>query len=226
LRKTFFAAGLAALALVPAGVAQAQNPAPVLTATAKVSPGKSGTKSKPKSVKFNLRIENSQESKTSADGVVVTLPSTLKLSTTGLTQCTATDEEIIADPSTCNSAKVGSGTAGANLAQFQLTAFAGKNEVLFYLDSPVGQFVLHGKISGKKMTIPIGPTLQQPVPGLFAYLHFIEVNLSKKKGNKYLVSTTGCKSKKHTIGVSATYVPNPTPPAATSASTEAEAACS
>ena len=37
---------------------------------------------------------------------------------------------------------------------------------------------------------------------------------SKKKGSKALISSNGCKSKKHKIGVTVNYVPNPNPPAA------------
>jgi hypothetical protein len=36
----------------------------------------------------------------------------------------------------------------------------------------------------------------------------------------------GCSSKKHKIGVKITYVPNPTPPATTTASDSSNAKCS
>ena len=76
------------------------------------------------------------------------------------------------------------------------------------------------------MTIVITPQLQQPVPGTYSALNDLATTISKKKGKNSLISSTGCKSKKHTIGVSISYVPNPTPPAATSASKPADAKCS
>ena len=48
---------------------------------------------------------------------------------------------------------------------------------------------------------------------------------SKKKGSKALITSNGCKSKKHKIGVKVNFVPNPGPPAATSAKDTAEAKC-
>ena len=48
----------------------------------------------------------------------------------------------------------------------------------------------------------------------------------KKKGKNALISSTGCKSKKHTIGVEVGYVPNPNPPAAASAKDSFDIKCS
>ena len=115
-------------------------------------------------------------SKTTAEKITITFPSTLKISTKGLDQCTASDEELIADPSVCSKAKAGTGTARAVLnpfaatpgpLNFKVVPYVGKNEVLFLL-SGSADAVLHGKISGKKMSIIITPQLQQPVPGVFS----------------------------------------------------------
>jgi hypothetical protein len=86
--------------------------------------------------------------------------------------------------------------------------------------------VLHGKIKGKKMTIVITPQLQQPAPNVYSALNDLSTTISKKKGKNSLISSTGCKSKKHKIGVSIGYVGNPNPPSASSASKDAEAKCS
>ena len=86
--------------------------------------------------------------------------------------------------------------------------------------------VLHGKISGKKLTIEIPGFLQQPAPGTFSALNGLSTTLSMKKGSKALISSTGCKSKKHKIGVTISYAPNPTPPAKSSASDTGDAKCS
>jgi len=234
LRKPFIAAGTAALALGVAGVAYAQTPAPSITATSSVSPSKSGTKSKPKATTFKLSVTNNAESKTTAKSITITFPSTLKVSTKGLPQCTATDDALSQDPSVCSSSKAGKGSAKALLnpfatspapLDFVVTPYVGKNEILFLL-SGAADAVLHGKISGRKITIAITPELQQPAPGVYSALNGLTTTISKKKGSNSLISSVGCKSKKHTIGVAVGYAANPNPPAAASASTKVDAKCS
>ncbi len=235
MRKSFLVAGVAAFTLGVTGVAQAQNPAPSIDATVKVSPSKAGTKKKPKNEKFELFVKNNTESKTTASGVEVTLPSTLKLSLKGLTQCKASDDDLLSDINVCKSSIAGKGEANALVnpfatspaaLKFTVTPVVGdKNELLFVLNSSIANAVLHGKIKGRKMTIAITDELQQPAPGTFSALVDLKATLSKKKGKNYLFSSTGCKSKKHKVGVRVTYVPNPNPPAETSASDTAEAKC-
>jgi hypothetical protein len=235
LRKSFLVAGVATLVLGTAGAAHAQAPEPSITATAKVAPTKSGTKSKPKNEKLTLFVKNDPASATTASKITIKLPSTLALSTKGLTQCTANDDRIVSTVgSVCKSANIGSGKANAlvlanNLAVvFNVTAFAGKNELLILLTSEqVGnKYVLHGKIKGRTLTIAIPEEVQQPLAGLYAALVDLKVTLSKKKGKSYLIKSTGCKSKKHTLDVTVGYAPNPNPPSKSSASTKAVAKCS
>ena len=232
MRKSFLVAGTATLALGMAGIAYAQNPAPTIESTASVSPSKAGTKSKPKAETLKLSVKNNVDSKTTAEKITITFPSTLKISTKGLDQCTVVRSGAHRQASLCSKAKAGSGSARAILnpnapapLSFKVVPYVGKNEVLFLL-SGSADAVLHGKISGKKMTIVITPQLQQPVPGTYSALNDLGTTISKKKGKNSLITSTGCKSKKHTIGVSISYVPNPTPPAATSASKPADAKCS
>ena len=235
MRKSFLVAGVATLTLGVTGVAMAQNPAPVLDATATVSPTKAGTKSKPKSEKFKLVVKNNEESKATASRITVTFPSTLKMSTSGLTVCKASDTELLADIDTCKSSVAGTGEAHAlvnpfapNRAEleFKVTPIVGNKEILFVLDSNIADAVLHGKIKGSKMTIEIPKFLQMPAPNTYSALLDLTTTLSKKKGSKALISSTGCKSKKHKVGVKVDFVGNPNPPAATSASDTAEAKCS
>ena len=235
LRKSILAAGTAALALSFAGVAHAQTPAPSIEATASVSPTKAGTKSKPKSEKLKLSVTNNRESKTTAAKITITMPSTLKASTSGLDVCKASDDELIASVNVCKKSIAGKGSAHALVnpfaaspaqVEFKVTPIVGNKQILFVLNSPIAQAVLHGKISGSKLTIAITPELQQPAPGTFSALLDLTTELSKKKGTKALISSVGCKSKKHDIGVSVGYVPNPNPPAQSSASGTASAKCS
>ena len=235
MRKSLLVAGTATLALGVAGIAYAQTPAPSIESTASLSPTKAGTKSKPKAESLKLSVKNNVESKTTAAKITITFPSTLKISTKGLDQCTASDEEIIADVNVCKKSIAGKGTARAVLnpfaaapgpLNFTVVPLVGKNELLFKL-SGSADAVLHGKISGKKMTIVITPAAAAAGAGrLLGAERPLRRAISKKKGKNSLITSTGCKSKKHTIGVSISYVGNPNPPAASSASKPADAKCS
>jgi hypothetical protein len=238
LRKSFLVAGMATAVFGTAGIAYAQNAAPEATVTASVSPSKAGTKSKPKSVKLKLEVKNNvSESKATAEKIAITLPSTLKLTTKGLDQCTATDDELLAGPTTvCPKAIAGAGEAHAIVnpyaspanVTFKVTPVIGKNELLFYLAQTPGNVkaILHGKISGKKLTITIPKFLQMPAEGTYSALADLTTTLSKKKGSNFLVSSVGCKSKAHKISVTESFVPNPTAPAKSSATGTGNAKCS
>jgi len=235
LRKSILVAGTAAAALSIAGTAHAQT-APSISVTASVSPTKAGTKAKPKAEAFKLSVKNDPASKTTAKSVKITFPSTLKLSTKGLPQCKADDTTLLGGPAkVCKSSIAGTGEANALVnpfattpapLKFKVTPVVGKNEVLFVLDSSIADAVLHGKISGSTMTITIPPFLQMPAPGTYSALNDLTTSLSKTKGKNSLITSVGCKSKKHKIGVTVGYAPNPTPPAAGSASSSADAKCS
>jgi hypothetical protein len=231
-------AGAATLALGAAGVAYAQNPAPAPTATAKVSPTKAGTKAKPKATKLILVVKNNEESKTTAQTIAITFPSTLKLSLSGMPACTKSDEALTSGgPSVCKSSIAGSGNAHAQLTPFgagsteltfKVTPIVGKKDLLFYLASQTtnNNYVLHGRISGRKLTITIPPNVQQPIAGLYSALKDLTSTIYMKKGSKALISSTGCSGGKHKIGITIGYAPNPTPPAKTSVTTSAAAKCS
>jgi hypothetical protein len=234
LRKSFLVATAATLAISTAGVAYAQTAEPSIDVTASVSPTKAGTKSKPKSEKFTLSVKNDPASKTTAKSIAITFPSTLKLSTKGLDQCTASDDALIDDVNVCKKSIAGKGTARALLnpfattpapLTFKVTPLVGKNELIFVLTGSANA-VLHGKISGKKLTIAITPQLQQPVPNTYSALNDLTTTLSKKKGSNALITSTSCKAKKHKISVTVGYAPNPTAPAKPSATNTADAKCS
>jgi hypothetical protein len=238
LRKSFLVAGMATLALGTgtAGVASAQDvPAPSIEATGSGSPSKAGTKKKPKGVTFKLNVQNAPESKTTAKSVKITFPSTIKVSTKGLNQCKASEDELIADKTICKKAYAGKGSAVAfvnpfatNPARldFTIQPIVAKNEVLFVLNSNIANAVLHGKIKGRSMTIEISPELQQPAPGTFSALSEIIATIKAKKGKNHLISSTGCKGGKHKIDVEVAYVPNPTPPVASTAKDSFDIKCS
>lgn len=235
MRKSLMVAGTATLAFGAAGIAYAQTP-PSVQVTVSVSPSKAGTASKPKSEKLKLAVKNDAASKTTAAQITITFPKTLKLSTSGLKQCTASDDEILAGPAkVCKSSIAGAGLAHALVnpfaaapapLTFKVTPLVGRNELLFFLDSPSAKAVLHGKISGGKLTIKVLETLQQPVPGTYSALIDLATTLSSKNGSKALITSTGCKSKKHTVGVTVNYSANPKPPVKPKASGTSDAKCS
>jgi hypothetical protein len=238
LRKSFLVAGVATAVFGTAGIAYAQNAAPEPTVTVKVSPTKAGTKSKPKSEKLTLTVKNNvSESKATAAKIAITLPSTLKLSTKGLDQCTATDDELLSGPkSVCAKSVAGAGEAHAIVnpyaspakVTFKVTPVISKNELRFYLEQSPGNVkaILHGKISGKKLTIEIPKFLQEPAPNTFSALSDLTTTLSKKKGSNALLTSVGCKSKAHKVSVTTSFVPNPTPPSKSSATATGDAKCS
>ena len=76
------------------------------------------------------------------------------------------------------------------------------------------------------MTIVIPEFLQQPAPDVYSALVGLTTTIGKSKGSKSLIASNGCKSKAHKIGVTVNYVPNPTPPAASTASGTGNAKCS
>ena len=245
MRKTLIAALTALMALALTAVAIAQNPAPSIDVTATVSPTKAGTKTSPKSEKVNLTIINNKESKTSASKIEIIFPKTLKLSTKGLKKCSVSTLNSQGKAACPTAAKAGVGTAEALVnpsspnpapLKFNVTTWvSGTNLLAFYLeqqgtDSGVQQ-ALPAKITkagtGQKLTINIPKNLQQPAPGVYSALQQIKNSLGLKSGKNALVKSIGCpKAREHQIGVKITYVPNPTPPASTTAKSADGATCS
>ena len=248
MRKTLIAALTALTALALAAVAIAQTP-PSIDVTATISPTKAGTKAKPKSEKVNLTINNSRESKTSASKIEISFPKTLKLSTKGLKTCSVAKLDSQGKANCPRGSAAGVGTADALVnpqsdspasLKFNVTTFvAGKNLLAFYLeqqgnDSGVQQAlpakittVKGSRVFGQKLTISIPANLQQPAPGVYSTLIQIKNSLGLKSGANALIKSIGCpKTREHPIGVKISYVPNPTPPAASSASSTDGAPCS
>ena len=247
MRKSLIAALTALTALALAAVAIAQTP-PSIDVTATASPSKAGTKKKPKSEKINLTINNNRDSKTSASKIEISFPKTLKLSTKGLKTCSVSKLDSQGKASCPKGSLAGLGTAEALLnptsanpasLKFNVSTFvAGKNLLAFYLeqqgtDSGVQQALpakittVKNKVYGQKLTINIPGNLQQPAPGVYSALIQIKNSLGLKSGSNALIKSIGCpKTREHPIGVKVTYVPNPNPPASSSASSVDGAPCS
>jgi hypothetical protein len=237
LRKYLIAviAALAALAMATVAVAQSGD----VTATTTVSPTKSGTKKKPKSINVTTFVQNNVPNTTAAK-IEIDFPKTVKISGKGLTSCKLSKIQANG-PSACPSkSKAGTGLSHAVVGpdriplNFDVTAFVGgKNLVIFYIKQQGGTVskALSGKISkgsggfAQKLVITIPPDLQQPAPGLYAALVDLKSTLQLKKGKNALISSVGCKSKKHKFGAKLTFAPNPAQPPKPSATGTSTATC-
>ena len=239
MRKYLIAALVAVLSIAVTAVAVAQAPtAPDVDVT--MSPSKAGTKKKPKNSTLKLFVKNNQTDAT-VDTITVNLGKNIKLSGKGFKYCTAdtlNTEGITGCPS---GSKAGKGSANAVVGPgkaplgFTVDAFVGsKNSIIFYVQQRGGGTVrkaLTGKVSkasgkfGSKIVIKIDEDLQQPGPGVFSSLVDLQTTIKAKKGKNYLVSSVGCKSKKHDFGVKFTFAPNATFPATGSISGETTSSC-
>jgi hypothetical protein len=238
LRKFLIAAiaALASIALASVAVAQTAD----VESTTSVSPSKAGTKKKPKATKVTTFVKNNVPS-TTASKIEIDFPSTVKISGKGLTKCAITEFSKPGGKANCPAkSKAGSGVSNAVVGperaplKFNVSAYVGGNNlVIFYIEQQGGGVTkaLEGKISSasgkfkQKLVITIPPDLQQPAPGLYAALTDLKSTIYNKKGKKSLISTTGCKKKKHTFGAKLTFAPNPAAPPKPSASGTSTAKC-
>jgi hypothetical protein len=230
-------AALVSIALASVAVAQDED----VTSTTKVSPTNAGTKKKPKATKITTFIKNNVPN-TTASKIEIDFPSTVKISGKGLTKCDLSEFSKPGGKANCPAkSKAGTGVSNAVVGPqrtplvFDVTAYVGgKNLVIFYIEQRGGSVTkaLQGKISSasgkfkQKLVISIPGDLQQPAPGLYAALTDIRSTLFNKKGKNSLISTNGCKKKKHTFGAKLTFAPNPAPPPKPTASGESTAKCS
>ena len=232
-------AALASIALASVAVAQNSD----VTSSTSISPKKAGTKKKPKAVKINTFVQNNVPG-TTASKIEIDFPKTVKISGKGLTKCALGEFAKPGGKANCPPrSKAGTGVTHATLGQggsgtplnFDVTAYVGGNNlVIFYIEQQGGGVnkALQGKISkasgkfAQKLVISVPPDLQQPVSGVYGNLNDLRTSLFNKKGKNSLISTTGCKKKKHVFGAKISYAPNPNPPSQPSGSGTSTAKCS
>lgn len=194
--------------------------------TTSVSPKKAGTKKKPASTDLKFKIENGNPNATLAK-LEINLPKTLKVDPSGFPKC---DEALLdggQDDQCPKGSRVGKGTASAILGvanppgtartplTFKITAYiVGKKKIDFLLKAneiPTLVVVSPGTLSkqGRKLTILVPDSAQQPAPGNYAGLQDINSSLGGtfKKKNK-LIQASGCKSKAHKLNTKLTFINN------------------
>jgi hypothetical protein len=227
---------------VPAILAMAAAPAvaqtPESSLRASVTPKKAGTKKKPRSTSFRIDLKLNKPG-TTVEFIELNLASTLKLSGKGLNTCSQQDLEF--DPASCDDAKAGP-QGRATAAQgppatavpisFAVQPYvAGPNTLLFFVVGEQGlavQSPITAKLSngGRKLRLQIPQELRQP-GGTDASLTGLTQAFRAKKGKNSLVTSTGCKNRKHAVSGKLTFsqridgLPVPAP-----LTTKANARCS
>jgi hypothetical protein len=238
LRK-YLAGGVAVvIAAALGGTAVAQ--APEATSTVTVSPTKAGTKKKPKSEKLHLFVQNNN-SQRSASAIDIVAPKTITVSGKGFPTCSEATLEGQGKAACPKKSKVGAGVSEALLGvntgnpqplTFKVTAFAaGAKKINFFLEdvqNPSLVLVAPGTVKGRTLHVEIPVAAQQPITGVYAGLKSLDTTLNAKlkKGKKTfaVVSSSGCKAKKHTFNTTITFVNNGVAPAG-QVKTTADAAC-
>jgi hypothetical protein len=239
LRKYLIVALAAVLSIAVAAVAVAQDPSTAPEVTAKLTPTNAGTKKKPTNSTLKLFVKNNKTDAT-VDTITVNIGKQVKLSGKGFKYCTAATLNGQGKTACPSGSKAGGGTANAVVGpgkvplKFTVDAYVGsKNSIIFYTQQVGGTVrkALVGKVSsasgkfGSKITIKIDEDLQQPAPGVFSSLVDLQTTIKAKKGKNYLVSSIGCKSKKHNFGVKFNFAPNATFPAVGSTEGTTTSAC-
>jgi hypothetical protein len=230
LRKYLIVAAAAFTAIAFAAVSYAQA-GDTATLDAKLTPKNAGTKQKPTNSTFTLDIVNDNTQRTMSE-LDVFMPTTVKLSLKGMPTCDPTTMFALDCP---KSSQLGTGEAhalvGVNAANpeprvFDVIAYkttslkpgqTNKPMLGFFLDERGGndlKFLTETtlrKASGKygqKLNIEV-PKLAQQVGETYNGLVSLNAKLVKKKGRNKLISSTGCKRKKHPYKVALTFIDNP-----------------
>jgi hypothetical protein len=213
LRKLLLGAVVASVSLAVAAGAVAQEPESTFSAEA--NPSNAGTKKKPKNTSLNFEVTLNKP-QTTVEFIDLGLPKTLRLSGKGLKRCSV-DTLAFEGPQACpkgsKAGPTGSATAllgsgpGAAPLNFEVTPFVLDNDTfVFYVASEGGtglfvQSPITGEITskGRKLRIRIPEELRKPDGVTDASLTGLNQTFSGKVGKKYVVSSRGCKAKKHKI---------------------------
>jgi hypothetical protein len=214
LRKLLTGAVVASTSLAIAAGAIAQEPESTFNST--VSPRDAGTAKNPKNTKlgFQMTVNKPQ---TTVEFIDLQLPRGLKMSGKGFRRCSL--DTIGRNPGDCPTAsKAGplgeaQATLGANSTplEFTVQSFVVNNTTLgFYVNETTGiqvQAPLEGKITdrGRHLRITIPFELRQPVGGVDASLTGLQQVFSGKRGKNYIVSSVGCRNRKHKFSAELTF---------------------
>jgi hypothetical protein len=229
--------GAFALAGIGAGISSAVDPA--ITISAKVSPTKHGTKTKPKATQLVVKLATTpgpNDAPFAASDTIVHLAKELSFNGKALKSCSSAT--ILADETKCPAgSRVGSGVAAGTALglteNLTVKAYNGpggnKLELLVDGSTPLAiHSVIEGVLSsdsapyGKKLSVHVPDGLQQPAPGAYATLVQFDTTINKVLGSKKrpYVGINSCKTKKMAFAVDYKYTDG------TTSNTKTTATCS
>jgi hypothetical protein len=207
LRKPLIGAlvGVCAFGIIVAGAAAELQQTADISFTKPKAGASTGTKS-------NLTASDTDPSvqqPLAASKVVVNFPTGTKFNyKAGPPVCTASDGEIQStNGAVCSKSKVGSGLAQANVkpllqtdVALDITAFNGKNKLIFYLVPRGGvgnPLVLKGALKGNKLTTPVPRIEAVGGSGVFAVLTSFNLvtKAYSKKGDFFATAPKTCPGK-------------------------------
>ena len=220
-----------ALAITFAAAAPAQYAvAPLLTGEFKVTPRDAGTKKKPVNALVYTKGIVNEEAEATLRRLEYYVPSTIRIDGTGFRTCSADFINRNGDDACPRGSKVGTGGATALLGpqktplEFDIEIYAaGRRALTIYLQSSLFNIAFPGTIANGIVGFDIPERVQQPVPGLYAYVTTVTSRLGKQRGipaavtlpsgrKRFFVSTIGCRNGRHSGKVRAYLAPNPNPP--------------
>ena len=158
------------------------TPPPALVVA--VSPAKAGTAAKPRPVQVQLAISGAAN----ASRVVVYFPKALRISNTGLPQCTVSDARILAGE--CTASVAGSGAAMAGSGPFQMTPLVSPTGLLFRVTGASQKAVLHGAFG--RASGQYAAKLQIALPGFLRQLSQLSFTMKLTHRAGSLFATRGC----------------------------------
>lgn len=184
---------------------------PTISGKASISPNKAGTKKKPAAVAVNATItSNAEQSRVSANQIVLLLPKSLrfdgaglkaaqycsaaKINAHGVSACAAASEIGAANTPTVRNGTDALLYPRATPLSFPTRVFlASRTEMAIFLASPAGLSLnkaIRGVVGtaggrfGQKVTITIPPELVSPIPGAYSGIKTIKIAIKKMRIGK------------------------------------------
>ena len=199
----------------------------------KVTPERAGTKAKPRNALVYTKGTLQGEGDYTLRRLEYTIPKTIRIDATGFKTCSADFINRMGDDACPKGSKVGRGGATADLGPertplvFDVEVYAaGPKALTIYLQSSLFNIAIPGTISGRVVGFDLPERVQQPIPGLYAYVTSVTAILGRKR-TRSIARTTGCSNGRHRGGrVEVFLAPNPDPPPVSSVSVSATARCS
>ncbi len=229
------------LAVLAIAAALAQT-APTIIPEFKVTPERAGTKAKPRNALVYTKGTLSGDGDYTLSRLEYKIPPGIRIDGTGFPTCSVDFVNANGDDACSKGSKVGTGAATAILSggrtelNFDVEVYAaGPRALTIYLQNSTLNVAIPGDIDGRVVGFDIPENVQQPVPGLYAYVTSVTAALGRQKGvsgiitkngrKRFFTSTIGCRKGRHAGSVKAFLAPNPDPPPVPSVFVAATSRC-